>query len=422
MKKIILIIISLVIFIECSNKRTIPTVANIYNTPMYSATISCTPTQTNCITIPSPTITTTNINNIVITESLTNTITETGTYTITNTITSTKTNTYTFTITYTATITNTIVPGKVWYTIPVLTPNSFPAPRTRHVSLVFNNKIWIIGGEVNVFTPSCGKTYGADVNYSSDGINWFSSLLDFAPFGPRDSHSGAVFNGKMWIIGGMNYLGEVNNDIWNSSDGITWNKVIPSSGPFVKRYTQKSFVFNNKLWVIGGSDAYGNILNDVHNSEDGVTWNTVTTNAQFRPRVSFGCVVYNNYIWIIGGSSSVGMLNDVWYSSDGLNWIQATPSANFTPMSDFATAVYNNKIYLIGGAVINTNGYSISTSKVYTSNDGINWDLISSTGYGSIAGATAEVLNNKLWLLCGTALSGDITIPCPASKYIYWTP
>ena len=48
-------------------------------------------------------------------------------------------------------------------------------------------------------------------------------VLGHAPFEPRDSAAELVFNNKMWIIGG--YLPSLNDDVWSSSNGTDWEKV-----------------------------------------------------------------------------------------------------------------------------------------------------------------------------------------------------
>jgi hypothetical protein len=59
-----------------------------------------------------------------------------------------------------------------------------------------------------------------------------------------------VFDNKIWVLGGNNsptYL----NDVWYSSDGVNWTQATAdawSSG----HYYGTSVVFDNKIWVLGG--------------------------------------------------------------------------------------------------------------------------------------------------------------------------
>ena len=42
-----------------------------------------------------------------------------------------------------------------------------------------------------------------------------------AGFNARYNHQTVVFNNKMWVIGG--YDGTFKNDVWSSSDGFFWD-------------------------------------------------------------------------------------------------------------------------------------------------------------------------------------------------------
>ena len=59
-----------------------------------------------------------------------------------------------------------------------------------------------------------GKGYANDVWYSSDGINWYQATPN-ANFSKRQSHSSVVFNNKIWVIGGGDNT-SFYNDVWYS--------------------------------------------------------------------------------------------------------------------------------------------------------------------------------------------------------------
>src|SRR5688572_7222748 len=71
--------------------------------------------------------------------------------------------------------------------------------RYRHTSVVFNNRMWVIAGS-QIRAP-----YGPvnDVWYSTDGVNW-SRATGNAGFPARTGHASVVFDGKLWVIGGKN--------------------------------------------------------------------------------------------------------------------------------------------------------------------------------------------------------------------------
>lgn len=188
--------------------------------------------------------------------------------------------------------------------------------------VVFNNKLWVIGGSGN------GFLYG-DVWSSSDGINWTQVLVN-APWGHRGLTNPIVFNNKLWILGGWNDpLGPitVSNDIWSSPDGITWTQVNVNA-PWAPRAAHSSVVFNGKIWVMGGRDFSLTYLNDIWSSPDGINWTQATGNASWSPRFGHTSLVFNGKIYVLGGNdSTIGIKNDVWSSLDGMTWTQVTSSA-----------------------------------------------------------------------------------------------
>lgn len=177
--------------------------------------------------------------------------------------------------------------------------------------LVFKGKMWLIGGALD---GSLGNNKN-DVYFSEDGTNWVCASAS-AGFSPRCGHSGVIFNNKMWIIGGCNNTISY-NDIWYSSDGTNW-VCATNHTAFTPRCLHSSIVFDNKIWVIAGiSNKNASIsTRDIWNSTDGINWNCVTSNADFSRRYSQSCVSYNDSIWIIGGAYTFSspQTNDVWYT------------------------------------------------------------------------------------------------------------
>ena len=177
--------------------------------------------------------------------------------------------------------------------------------RYSHSSVVFDGKMWVLGG----FRFNSGSVYLADVWSSSDGAIWMQATASPGWSG-RSSHSSVVFNNKLWVIGGWdgsNYL----NDVWSSEDGVTWTKAT-ASAPWSARWYHSSVVFNNKLWVIGGSDG-SNYLDDVWSSSDGTNWTEETPADAWSGRNGHSSVVFDDYVWVLGGQVGVNSYhNDVW--------------------------------------------------------------------------------------------------------------
>lgn len=308
------------------------------------------------------------------------------------------------------------VAGKDWNYVSFNMPSG---PRSSHTGLVYNGKMWILGG----YNTVAGILN--DVWSSSNGTSWTKILADtISPgskqFPKRSNHSSVVFNNKMWVIGGAGGAA-VLNDVWSSPDGTSWTKVLadtasPGSNQFSQRYGQGSVVFNNKMWVIGGDDFSNINKNDVWSSTDGVTWTNVLPDTaspganQFSQRNSSICLVYNSQMWVIGGFYSGYGLNDAWYSTDGVTWNEAlldnaSPGANQFSQRQYATGlVYAGAMWVIGGA--DATG---RLNDVWYSTNGYSWNnLTPSATFAARNQSVCLDFNNVMWLIGGFGASGPL--------------
>jgi dihydrofolate reductase len=147
--------------------------------------------------------------------------------------------------------------GVTW--TPVTNSAQFPA-RSNHTTVVFKDQIWVIGGaDRSKILDRVEEPYSPknDVWRSTNGITW-TTATDSAQFPARGDHTSVVFDNKIWVIGGDirddsdsdSYYGIRANDVWSSTDGITWTKM--DNPGFAVRDSHSSVVFNNRVWVIGG--------------------------------------------------------------------------------------------------------------------------------------------------------------------------
>lgn len=237
--------------------------------------------------------------------------------------------------------------GSTWTQAASSAP--FPA-RIRHTSVVFNNRMWVIGGE-----GEHGERLH-DVWYSTDGSHWTAANIS-AEFAGRYDPMSVVYDGRMWIIGGWGVVeqassekGRTLNDTWYSSDGILWTRATEAA-TFPAREDATSLVYDNKIWILGGSGDFGKILNDVWYSRDGIEWSEVNASAAFPARLGAASVVYDDRMWIIGGTdSNLLPLNDIWSSTDGVFWTEINSSAAFPKRYQATSIVYDDKMWIIGGS------------------------------------------------------------------------
>lgn len=248
------------------------------------------------------------------------------------------------------------------------------SPRDAHSVLVFNDQLWVIGGW-DFFTNEGGtETYNNEVWSSADGVTWTQRLPNGQIFSPRAAHDAAVFNGRMWVVGGSD-SNQRYNDVWSSVNGVDWVRE-QANAAFSARYSHSLVAFDNALWLFAGSstpnvDAFDTGLQDAWRSTDGRTW-TPQVVPTFAARLEQAATVFDGRIYLTGGYSSTDYFtntryNDVWSSADGVSWRLETALAPFSGRSSPVLINYNNQLYVIGG-------FSISrTHDVWRSADGINW-------------------------------------------------
>jgi hypothetical protein len=256
--------------------------------------------------------------------------------------------------------------GEKW--TPV-TYNANWSPRFDHTALVFDNKMWVLGG-----------SGGDDVWDSSDGVTW-SKATDSAGWLPRSGHSSVVFDNRMWVLGGRSGA-NVKNDVWYSTDGSTWIQATADAN-WSPRRGHTTLVYDNKIWVLGGEGIdNGSAINynDVWYSTDGSTWIQATADANWSPRGGHTALVYNNKMWVLGGEEIDNrrsiQYNDVWYSTEGSTWTQATAEAEWSPRSDHQSVVFGQRMWVLGGytGLKSMSGrQEVSSNDIWYSYDGKIW-------------------------------------------------
>jgi hypothetical protein len=203
--------------------------------------------------------------------------------------------------------------GATWTPLTQSTPFT---GRAYFSCVIFNGYVYILGGQT-------GSTYLQTIYVSQDLANWSkvgpSTITVDNLWSARSRHSSVVYDNKIWVIGGANGS-TVLNDAWSSSDATNWKKEFAGTTA-LKRYGHSSINYNNKIFIIGGfsTTSDGAPLNEMafldsnHNS-----WVTVTS-LSWAPRGFHATpsTPFDNKIWVIGGKDSTGKyLRDSWYYSE----------------------------------------------------------------------------------------------------------
>ncbi|SEC36887.1 Galactose oxidase, central domain [Maribacter dokdonensis] len=158
--------------------------------------------------------------------------------------------------------------GLVWEQVAESTQFS---PRADHTTVVFEDKMYVIGG---MFIEDFSSNFLNDIYSSTDGINWVE--VDPATvFGVRAEHTSVVYDNKIWVIGGWQAV--VNEttfeqdvttfaDAWYSENGIDWVQIAINE-TFAARLGHATTLFENKIIVSGGLDLNASANSRTHSND-----------------------------------------------------------------------------------------------------------------------------------------------------------
>ena len=287
------------------------------------------------------------------------------------------------------------------------------APRDGAGALVFQGKMWLLGGWNPGDKVHFPKICNSEVWSSVNGARW--TLETHAPWDPRHTAGCCVHQDKMWIVGGDANQRRYQGDVWKSSDGIRWVKVgenVPW-GPRVLHYT---VAHQGKIWVLGGqtlpqfAPAPEAFHNDVWSTPDGVHWTRVLAVAPWSPRGMIGgSVVFRDRIWILGGGTydtpkrpARSFYNDVWSSADGAHWERHVEHAPWKARQYHDVAVFDHRMWVLEG------WNQANRNDVWYSADGVQWHELPGTPWAPRHAASVFVHQDALWMVAGNNMQSDV--------------
>jgi hypothetical protein len=279
-------------------------------------------------------------------------------------------------------------------------------PRDSQGEAVYQNRLWVLGGWFDSFQPT-----PRDVWSSPDGKNW-TLVRKAAPWKHGDLPMTVAFDGKLWLMGGW-FNGRLpghsaSNEVWWTKDGVEWQLATPHAG-WTPRLAAGVVVFDGKMWILGGTENYyfgdeKSTKNDVWSSSDGRDWHRATEHARWSPRAYHAATVHDGRMWVLGGGDykpHYRAENDVWSSADGVNWRRETAAAPWHPRVWFSSVAYRDRLWVLGGWSDNP---SENWGDVWYSKDGKDWTQLHC---GRIWKArhelSAYVFHDKLWVAGGHA-------------------
>jgi hypothetical protein len=186
-----------------------------------------------------------------------------------------------------------------WQTISA---NSNLPTRFFYHPFVFNNKIWIIGGEDK-------STQYNDIWNSADGVTWTKQKENLA-FGKRSGSQVVNLHDTLYLL---------DNDVWKSTDGLNWQQVCTEIVPGEQIFGYAALVFDGKIWLLG-CNRNGQFTSQVLSSRDGRTWEG--SEAPWLPRGGIAAANHNGNVYMTGGKYG-GTPNHPDFRYDNDLWVLA---------------------------------------------------------------------------------------------------
>jgi len=178
----------------------------------------------------------------------------------------------------------------------------WPARRNSLV-VVFNNKLWLFGGAESSGKKDVTPTrFYRDVWQSGDGVEWKHVSSNM----PDSDEQILIFQNQMWLLG--------KDGAWSTTDGKTWRQTATGRA-FSNRRAYGAVVYDGKMWIFGGIGSE-KTTNEVWSSHDGVAWQEAER-APWFPRGAAYSTVFNGKLWLYGGKTGTTyeQADDVWFMS-----------------------------------------------------------------------------------------------------------
>ncbi len=232
---------------------------------------------------------------------------------------------------------------------------------------VFRDRLWLAGG-YNPFHKECRLDVGYrdDIWSSKDGIGWQRSQSCYPQWSARSRFSSVVYDKRIWVIGGTDSKPEngYRNDVFATDTGevCDWHEVAPHA-PFASCVSRPAFVFHDKLWIINGL---------VYSTIDGRKWDSVSTKKEAcLQRGGQKAIVHSGFVWVSGGMDNDEVrYNDVWRSKDAITWEYVVKSAPWPPRAYHTMVSFKGKLWIMGGLT------DQPANDIWNSEDGINWQHV----------------------------------------------
>jgi N-acetylneuraminic acid mutarotase len=186
---------------------------------------------------------------------------------------------------------------------------------------------------------------------ANEDRQWTRIETTNTPPEPRSGHSAVIYNGSMYIFGGLGL--HRSNDLFKFDfDTHNWTEIKAKDESKVpsKRCKHSACIYENMMYIFGGWDSSGK-LNDMYRYIfDRNEWEIVPCTNPPRARSAHSVAIYQNSMYLFGGIGD-NKFNDMYRFSFKNNQWSTVNQRNPPPRrSSYGGAhVYNDRLYIVCG-------------------------------------------------------------------------
>ncbi len=183
-------------------------------------------------------------------------------------------------------------------------------------TVVWNGRLWMVGGVDGVRVSSDGKSWqttASPPSFAIDSLAYGSNALPIFQFGESNYVSTIASTlTTMNVACGRDTTGDL-NCLRYSENGSNWNYAL--SGYFTDQGRGAAYNGSN-LWVAAGKGTASNFIY----SGDGRSWSNAYILSAISLTATGTCVVYGGNTWLAGMDTLGGGGDTLFYSFDGTTW------------------------------------------------------------------------------------------------------
>ena len=182
--------------------------------------------------------------------------------------------------------------------------------------------MWILGGTEDYYFGD-DTSLKNDVWSSADGKEWKQETAN-APWSPRAYHAAVVHDGKIWVLGGGNYVPKYHAP--ERRLVLVRRRALGAGRPSTPRGPRGSGSPRSSTATASGSWAAGRTTRRRTGATSGIPatarqWTQLRSNVVWKERHEHSAYVFQDKIWVAGGHAQP-LSSEVWSLEVPKDWFK----------------------------------------------------------------------------------------------------